>query len=80
MQPGLDVHIHIVRAYPAGWLEAHTKVTDDGGPGPDFTAARCRGSGDFESLGPQRLNGLPDEIDDYRVATPRRWIRPSRAG
>jgi class 3 adenylate cyclase len=24
----------------------------------------------FESLGPQRLKGLPEEIDVYRVTTP----------
>jgi class 3 adenylate cyclase len=30
----------------------------------------------FESLGPQRLKGLPEEIDVYRVTTPTSGLTP----
>jgi len=30
----------------------------------------------FESLGPQRLKGLPEEVDVYRVTTPTSGLTP----
>ena len=30
----------------------------------------------FESLGPQRLKGLPEEVDVYRVTTPASGLTP----
>jgi class 3 adenylate cyclase len=34
----------------------------------------------FESLGPQRLKGLPEDVDVYRVATPTSGLTPSNSG
>jgi class 3 adenylate cyclase len=51
------------------------------GPGEVLTSRMVRdlsaGSGlTFESLGPQRLKGLPEEVDVYRITTPTSGLTP----
>ena len=59
----------------AGWLCTSALACALAGAGELLASRTVRdlsaGSGlTFESLGPQRLKGLPEEVDVYRVTTP----------
>ena len=65
----------------AGWLCTSALACALAGAGEVLASRTVRdlsaGSGlTFESLGPQRLKGLPEEVDVYRVTTPASGLTP----